>query len=385
MTKSESAIRKMLEKAGIEIGGNKPWDIHIHDNRVYGKIIRYGSLGLGESYMDSWWDCPAVDQFIDKIIRANLHSEFHFNIETIKIFVDALIQNRQSIGRSKKVAKDHYDISPELYVAMLGENEIYTCGYWKGLDRNNLENLQKAQDQKLDLIYKKLEAKPGMNVLDIGCGWGGTLRYGHEKYGIKGTGISISEEQINFANNVSKEKSLPLSYKLLDYRHLADTYKNSFDRIVSVGMFEHVGKKNYDNYMKSAYEVLKPNGLFLLHHIGALDSSSSEDAWLDKYIFHGSVLPSLSDTIKASEPYFIVHDVQNFGIYYDTTLMAWCKNFEQAWKNNESLRNQYNERFYRMWRYYLLMCAGSFRARKNQLYQFVFSKREYPGEYISPR
>jgi cyclopropane-fatty-acyl-phospholipid synthase len=386
---SKRLIHSLLKQADVHVfetfTGNavenaRPWDIIVHHPQFYKRCIAQGSLGLGEAYMDGWFDVEAIDELVHKIIQAELHKKFKFNLSSIKIFAEALLFNRQSLKRAKQVGEEHYDIDPELYKAMLGEDEIYTCAYWKGLERKP-ENLILAQQQKLNLVFNKLKVQKGMSVLDVGCGWGGTLIYGHKNFGITGTGISISKEQVQYAQNMAESGGYPLEFRLQDYRHV----HGKFDRALSIGMFEHVGKKNYRSYMKSVHTVLDDQGLFLLHCIGGFDSSSTEDPWLDKYIFPNSVLPSLADIAKASEGYFIIHDVQNFGIYYDTTLVEWNTRFETYWKSHEDVQKKYGTRFYRMWRYYLLMCAGTFRARKNQLYQVVLSKPTYTGEYIGDR
>jgi len=247
----------------------------------------------------------------------------------------------------------------------------YSCGYWKDVD-----NLDDAQDAKLELSCKKLGLKPGMRVLDIGCGWAGFGKYAADKYGVEVVGVTVSKEQKKLAEKLCK--GLPVEIRLQDYRELDE----KFDRIISIGMIEHVGKKNYREYMKVSHRCLKENGLFLLHTIGSNISRFTGEPWLDKYIFPNGMLPSVKQLAKAVERLFVIEDVHNFGSYYDTTLMAWYDNFITHW---DEIKNQYDERFYRMWSYYLLCCAGAFRARRNQLWQVVLSKDGVRGGYKSIR
>ena len=244
-------------------------------------------------------------------------------------------------------------------------------GYWK-----EAKTLAAAQEAKLELVCKKMSLEPGMKVLDIGCGWGSFALYAAEHYGVEVVGITVSKEQVTLANE--RGQGLPVTFRLQDYRDVTEP----FDRIVSLGMFEHVGYKNYRDYMKAAARCLKDDGLFLLHTIGWIKSETSLDPWIHKYIFPNGMLPSLAQISKASEELFVMEDIHSFGTDYDKTLMAWHENFEEHWPE---LKDKYDERFYRMWRYYLLVCAGSFRARKNQLWQIVFSKNGVVSGYKSFR
>jgi cyclopropane-fatty-acyl-phospholipid synthase len=235
--------------------------------------------------------------------------------------------------------------------------------------------LTAAQENKLDLICRKLDLRPGMTVLDIGCGWGSFMRFAAEYYQVSCVGVTISREQAQWARENSA--GLPLEYRLQDYREL----NQRFDRVVSVGMFEHVGHKNYRTYMEVAHRCLEDDGLFLLHTIGKNERASTPDPWIDKYIFPNGALPSIGQIGDAADGLFVAEDLHNFGADYDKTLMAWCRNFESAWPRFSA---QLGERFYRMWRYYLLSCAGAFRARDIQLWQWVFSKEGIEGGYRRP-
>lgn len=250
---------------------------------------------------------------------------------------------------------------------MLDPRMTYTCGYWK-----NAQDLSQAQEAKLELVCQKMDLRPGMRVLDIGCGWGSFMAYAAEKYAVRCVGVSVSAEQIAWAKEFNR--SPRLEYRLEDYRQLNDT----FDRVVSLGMFEHVGRKNHASFMQVVDRCLTGDGLALLHTIGKNQRRSAPDPWIDKYIFPNGDLPSLGQIGDAVDGLFVIEDVHNFGADYDKTLMAWHANFEAAWPK---LASGYDEAFYRRWRYYLLSCAGAFRARDLQLWQIVLSKQGVLGGY----
>jgi cyclopropane-fatty-acyl-phospholipid synthase len=247
----------------------------------------------------------------------------------------------------------------------------YTCGYWK-----DAKTLDEAQNAKFDLICKKIGLKPGMTVLDLGCGFGGFLKYAAEHYKVSGVGINISKEQVKFAREATE--GLPLEFQLIDYR---DT-KGLFDRVVSIGMTEHIGYKNYRQFLELMRDRLNDDGLFLLHTIGSNVSETASDPWTNKYIFPNGHLPSIQQLGESMEGIFTMEDWQNFGADYDKTLMAWHKNFVAHW---DEIKSEYDDRFYRMWTYYLLSCAGAFRARRIQLWQVVLSKKGVLGGYHSVR
>jgi cyclopropane-fatty-acyl-phospholipid synthase len=369
--RSKEIIEELLEKAGITINGGNPWDIQVKDERLYGRILAQGTLGLGEAYMDGWWDAGQLDQFFNRVISAGLANEIRKDLGTILKIAIAVLTNRQTKRRSFIVGQEHYDLGNDLYENMLDKRLVYTCAYWK-----DVTTLDEAQEQKLDLVCKKLKLAPGMRVLDIGCGWGSFAKYAAEKYGASVVGITVSKEQVELAQENCK--GLPVEIRLQDYRDLNE----KFDCIVSLGMFEHVGYRNYREYFRVASRCLDENGLFLLHTIGDNQSSVSTDPWIEKYIFPNGMLPSISQIGKAIEDLFIMEDMHNFGAYYDKTLMAWYANFERNWGK---LEQKYGGRFFRMWKYYLLACAGSFRARNIQLWQIVLSKKGIPGGYESIR
>lgn len=362
----------LLNLAGIKIDGSNPWDIKVHNDRFYKRVITQAELGLGESYMDEWWDVEKIDEFIFRIVRANLQDKVKRNLKIAFQLAGFYLLNMQARRRAFIIGERHYDLGNDLFKNMLDKRMNYSCAYWK-----NAETLDEAQENKLDLICKKLYLKPGMKVLDIGCGWGAFGKYAAEKYGVEVVGITVSKEQVALGKEMCK--GLPVEFRLQDYRELNE----KFDRIVSVGMIEHVGYKNYREYFRVASRCLNDDGLFLLHTIGEVRSVKNTDAWTHKYIFPNGMLPSIAQLAKAVENLFVIEDLHNFGAYYDKTLMAWYKNFSDNWYK---IKDRYSERFYRMWKYFLLSSAGAFRARnKNQLWQIVLSKNGVPGGYNSIR
>jgi len=366
-SKEKKIVRKILEPSGVQINGKKPWDIRIHNPNFYKRVLSGGSLALGESYMDGWWDCEALDQLFKRILEDRLDERVKTKTKLfLLVMLNTTIINFQSRSRAYVIGKRHYDIGSNLFHVMLDRGLNYSCGYWK-----KAKTLDEAQENKLDLICRKIGLKSGMKVLDIGCGWGGFAKYASEKYGATIHGITVSREQVNFANKFCQ--GLDVKIELKDYRKL----KEKFDRIVSIGMFEHVGCRNYRTYMKVVHRCLKADGLFLLHTISGNTSVKVTDPWISKYIFPNSMLPSAKQIASAAEGLFVLEDWHSFGQYYDKTLMAWHNNFTKNWTQ---LKDEYDERFYRMWTYYLLSCAGSFRSRRNQLWQIVFSKRGIKGD-----
>ncbi|MDP2631686.1 MAG: cyclopropane fatty acyl phospholipid synthase [Candidatus Uhrbacteria bacterium] len=369
--KTEDRIQKLLDGTGITLNGSEPWDPQIKNARFFERVLAQGSLGLGEAYMDGWWECEGLDEFIARVLRLNVDQKLGLNLPIIWEAVKAKVMNRQAGKRAYHIGKAHYDMGNDLYRAMLDDRMVYTCGYWK-----DAQSLNEAQVNKLDLVCRKIGLKRGDRVLDIGCGWGSFAKFAAERYGASVVGITVSSEQAELARKLCA--GLPIEIRLQDYTAIHE----KFDHVVSLGMVEHVGEKNYRKYFKVARRCLKDDGLFLLHTIGSLKSTATTDPWIEKYIFPNSTLPSLKQLAKASEGLFVTEDVHNFGKDYEKTLLEWNTNFEEHW---EQLKHRYDERFYRMWRYYLLSCAGFFRARKGQLWQIVYSKNGVVEGYKSVR
>lgn len=359
-------LRETLKEADVTIDGNRPWDIQIHSPNVINRVMAQGSLGLGESYMDGEWDSESIDELFHHLLNAQLDQKFR-PVSTVLHSIRARCLNLQNIKRAWQVGEEHYDLGNNFYESMLDPRMTYTCGYWKDAD-----NLEAAQEAKLDLICRKLQLKPGMRVLDIGCGWGSFMGYAAEHYGVECVGMTISKEQTEWGRE--RYAGLPIEFRLQDYRDVDET----FDCIVSVGMFEHVGEKNYRTFMEVAHRCLKEDGLFLLHTIGKNIAAAGTDPWIDKYIFPNGQLPAIHQISKNAKGLFVIEDLHNFGADYDRTLMAWHEKFEAAWP---SFAAELGERFYRMWRYYLLSSAGVFRARDIQLWQVVMTKNGLKGGY----
>lgn len=371
MASARAFFEALLAKADVRIGGNRAWDMTVRDERLFDCVLRAGTLGLGEAYMDGWWDAPALDQFFHKVISADLEKDVRRNMHTFLLLARARLTNMQSRKGSLRVAREHYDLGTEFYMSFLDPYNQYTCGYFK-----DTENLAVAQEQKLELICKKLQLSSGDRVLDIGCGWGGFAKYAAERYDVSVTGITLSKEQLAYAKEYTK--GLPVELRLQDYRDL----KGTFDKILVCGMIEHVGYKNYRELMAVVRRNLTDDGLFLLHAIGSNRSVRATDPWMEKYIFPGGMPPSIAQIGNAIEGFFLEEDLHNFGVSYDKTLLAWFRNFDAAWPK---LKEKYGERFYRMWKYYLLSCAGAFRARDIQLWQIVLSPNGVAGGYTSVR
>jgi cyclopropane-fatty-acyl-phospholipid synthase len=355
-------VTHLFATAGITVNGVHPWDIQVFDERFFSRGLTGGSLAMGESYMDGWWDAPALDEFFTRVHKIELYNRvgtlYDFWLRAI-----SRVLNRQSRRRSVAVAERHYNLGTELYERMLGPDMQYTCAYWQHADR-----LDTAQENKLSLIARKLCVEPGMTVLDLGCGFGGLARYLAERHGCRVVSYNISAEQVEYARALCA--GLPVRVELKDYRE-ARFEPAQFDRVAAIGLCEHIGPKNYRRFLELARHTLRNGGLFLLHTIGANRTYRWTDPWIDKYIFPGGVIPSIAELGRAMEGLWVVEDWHNFGPDYDRTLLAWWDNFDLAWPE---LATHYGERFRRMWKYYLAGCAGAFRARKLQLWQIVLSK-----------
>ncbi len=352
-------LRRLFEQADIEINGSRPWDIQVHERRWYKRVIQDKNLGLGESYVDGWWDCQRLDEMICRILRSGLEDKVRGNFKYLLRLLPAVLFNLQSKRRARMIADRHYDLGNDLFFAFLDPYRQYSCAYFKGTD-----DLARAQQNKLALIAEKLNLSAMDRVLDIGCGWGGLARYIAEQFGCAVTAVNISGEQLRFA--ASWCKGLPIQFRLCDYRAIEGRY----DKIVSVGMFEHVGCKNYRTFMKTVNRCLNGYGSFLLHTIGGNTSRTGCDPWITRYIFPNSMLPSTGQVARAAEQLFVIEDWHNLAPHYDRTLMAWNDNFQRSWPR---LRTTYDARFKRMWEYYLLSCAGAFRARSIQVWQILMT------------
>lgn len=365
----ESIYARLLAAADIRINGGRAWDMHVHDRRLWRRLAGGGTRALGEAYVEGWWDSHVLDEFFRRLIAARIDRRI-LNLPKRAYAALAALGNLQSLQRAHRVGVAHYDLDNELYAAMLGPRMVYTCAYWR-----DAPDLERAQEAKLDLVCRKLQLERGMHVLDIGCGWGGFARYAAERYGVRVTGVTVSVEQADVAREMCRD--WPVTIAACDYRAV----RGRFDRIVSLGMIEHVGRKNYPTYMRQAASLLDADGLFVLQTIGLNDDASGMDPWVTRYIFPNSEIPALWRLSAAATPHLRVEDLHNFASDYDRTLMAWHANFNLAWPR---LAARFDARFKRMWNYYLLMFAGIFRARGLDLWQLVLAPRTRMARYERP-
>lgn len=372
--RAESVVRELFDHAGIGIGGGSPGHIIIHDERFYERLLRDKSIGLGESFMDGWWSTDALDVLIEKVLRADLKRKIAGSWKLKIITAEAMLFNRQDMERAQKSIEAHYDIGNDLYERMLDPRMVYTCAYWK-----DAKNLAEAQEAKLDLVCRKVGLEPGMRVLDLGCGWGSFAQFAAEKYGVSVEGYTISKAQAELGQERAKKSGLPVNIHLADYREA----RGKYDRVVSIGMMEHVGPKNYRTVMEVIDRSMGSDGVALVHTITNNRSLANGTPFIEKYIFPNAVAPSPAQLCRAMEGLFVLEDVHNIGPHYDPTLMAWWERFDEAYPD---LKHKYDQRFYRMWQFYLLGAAGASRSRDGQLLQLVFTKtgRKYP-EHASSR
>lgn len=368
--RASTLAEQLLARAGVRLNGDRPWDMRIHHPGTIARVMAQGSLGLGDSYVEGWWDSEQLDEFFARVLSAGLDGEVGWRARAWP-WLRARLFNLQSHLRAGQVARVHYDLDGDVFERMLGPTMAYSCGYWA-----HARSLDEAQRDKLDLVCRKLGLAHGMSLLDIGCGWGSLMRHAAEHYGAQVTGLTISREQARWVQE--RHRGLPMRVELMDYRVFNQDGSQRFDRVASIGMFEHVGHKNHEAFFEVIGRSLSADGLALLHTIGKNHAGGETDAWIDRRIFPNGALPSASELACSAERYFVIEDWHNFGADYDRTLMAWHERFEAAWP---SLKRRHDERFRRLWRYYLLSCAGTFRARSNQLWQLVLSPGGVPGGY----
>lgn len=365
-----SDAQRLLEPADIRLNGDRPWDLQVHHPLTLDRVLAQGSLGLGDSYVEGWWDCEQLDGFFTRILKAGLDAEVGWKARAWP-WLRARLCNLQSRWRAGEVARVHYDLDPEMFERMLGPSMAYSCGYWA-----RAQQLDDAQHDKLDLVCRKMGLGPGMTLLDIGCGWGSLMRHAAEHYGARVTGLTISREQARWVHE--RLRGLPVQVECMDYRQFNRQGGQRFDRVASIGMFEHVGHKNHEAFFGLMERSLRADGWALLHTIGKNRAGGHTDAWIDQRIFPNGALPSAGELATSAERRFVIEDWHNFGADYDRTLMAWHARFEAAWP---TLARRHGQRFRRLWRYYLLSCAGTFRARSNQLWQLVLAPGGVRGGY----
>lgn len=359
-TPDEAIVRALLESAGIEVNGSHPWDIQVQDSRFYTRLLREPHLTMGEGFMWGWWECEAIDQLVERIIMARLDDKVKGNWKVALHVLRSRLFNLQAPSRAFEVGRRHYDIGNDLYRAMLDRRMNYTCAYWQ-----NATSLDAAQEAKLDLVCRKIDARPGMRILELGCGWGAFAKFAAERYGAHVVGVTVSAEQVSLGKELCQ--GLPVDMRLMDYRDAVGTY----DAVVSIGIMEHIGYKNYGTYMDVVSRCLEPGGIAFAHTIAGNESATSTDPFAQRYLFPNGMLPSIAQLAQAMEGRFVAEDWHNIGPHYDPTLMAWCANFDRAWPE---LKGRYDEPFRRLWRYYLLGSAGGFRARGKQVWQIVMTR-----------
>ena len=364
----ENNAKKILQKAGIEVNGNNPWDIQVKDKSGYIDTALFGTLGFGDAYINKKWEVEKMDVFFEKILKSKSNNIGIF-FEKIQRLRDWVI-NTQAGKKAFEVGEKHYDLGNEMYGHMLGESMGYSAGFY--LKENN--SLEEAQYEKFDRICRKLKLEPGMNVLEIGAGWGTFAKHAAKNYGVSVVGLTVSEEQKKFAEK--RCEGLDVKFLLLDYQKIGSGYNNYFDRVVSIEMIEAVGKKNFNTYFEIISRTLKDNGLCAIQ---AIMGSGEHDTFISTRIFPNGILPSLLDISKNIEGKLKIKEVESFGSDYDKTLMSWDKNFRDNWDKIKNIKSKegkylYDEKFYRMWRYYLMCCAGSFRAKHIDVWQIVFYK-----------
>ena len=368
-TSKKQLASQILASAGITINGDKPYDVQVHNEQVYARVLADRELGIGEAYMDGWYDVQKLDQFVSRLLSANVRDNVSITPSLLSTLASSYAQNKQHKRRAGKNVSHHYDIGNDLYKRMLDKRMVYSCAYWQ----EGAATLEQAQEAKFDLICRKLKLKKGMTVLDIGCGWGGFADFAASNYDVVVTGITPSKEQYRHCAKIITNQNV--TFKNIDYWDVDGT----FDRIVSIGMLEHVGPKNYRTFFRKCYNLLHDKGIMLHHTIGNNRSVTTTNPWFDRYIFPGGVIPSLTQIAKATEQLLVIEDLQNFGPDYDKTLMQWHKRFVKAYP---SLKHVYDKRFYRMWEFYLLASAGLFRSRRLQLWQLVFVKTTSKKTYV---
>jgi cyclopropane-fatty-acyl-phospholipid synthase len=363
--------------ADVQFNGDRPWDLQVHRRQFYGELLRNGSLALGDGYVRGDWDCDHLSEMISRLLKSGANRPLALQgrlFESIQWLSDQIL-NPQGITQSLRVGRRHYDIDPRVYEAMLGPSMAYSCGYWR-----HATNLDDAQEAKLHLVCKKLELKPGDRLLDVGCGWGALARVASQHYGAEVVAITISNRQASYIRE--KFSDTPITVGVCDYRGLPQLNLEPFDKVASIGMFEHVGRRNDRTFHQAMNDCLNPEGLMLLHTIGSASTTHRTDRWIDTHIFPGGRLPSAMQLCKGLEGILLIEDWESFGQDYERTLLSWWENFELAWPR---LCQEIGQDFYRFWRYYLLSCAGYFRSRQGQLWQLVLSRADRQSTYRSIR
>jgi cyclopropane-fatty-acyl-phospholipid synthase len=363
-------VSYLFRCAGVTVNGSDPSDPHVVDERFYRRVLLHGSVGLGDSYVEGWWECAQLDVFIEKLLKSGL-TDLIPRFDTWALAIKNIFSDRQTRRRSKRVAKRHYDTDPRFFVDyILGPTTSYTCARWKGA-----RDLDEAQYQKMDLLCRKAKLRPNQTVLDIGCGWGGFLAHASTEYGTQGVGLSISGPQLEFARE--RYRNLPIEFRNQDYRD----FRGSADAAVSICMIEHVGHSHLREYFNMVRNALPSRGFFALQCIVSRTASSVRDAWIDKEIFPGGDLLTMESLKKATKGLFHILDTEEFGQDYVRTLREWHANLA---KNRDAIVEKFGLSHYRKYEYYFLMCAGAFRSDRITVMQVVMSS-EQQLDYVPVR
>ena len=354
---------------------NNPTTIKLMKKNLNWKLIIHPELEFPEAYMrgDIIIENSSLKDFLMELLENLGRKEVTITgYISKKIFQFwRYLSNFNLPGKSKKDIEHHYDIGGEkgekLYDIFLDtKHRQYSCAYWS----EKTKSLEEAQQNKINHIIKKLDIKPGEKILEVGCGWGGMAFEIARQKGCEVTGISLSKNQINYCKNKAKELSLDnqVHFELIDYREV----KGKFDKIYSVGMFEHVGKKFYKKFFQSMNNLLKENGTFLLHTIGSVDAPAAPNKFINKYIFPGGVVPSFSEIINPIQKTgLIVADSETLIRHYDKTLESWLERFL---KKSSLVKDLFDERFVKMWEFYLASCAAAFKHRDLVVFQLQIVK-----------
>lgn len=381
MTKlAKKLVSDLFSQGGIALNGPNPWDIQVQNNRFFNRVLTGGSLGFGESYMDGDWAVDQLDALIRRIIRMQVAQNAIVSFNRVWHDLKPRLINLQNRAGSRAIADTHYNLDHRLFSQFLGPYNQYTCCFF-----NKAQTLAEAEIEKLEMVCNKLDLQPGDKVLDIGCGWGGFARYAAETRGCHVTGLSISTEQIDYAKKFTD--GLPVDIIYSDYRDLPQKYQEKhFDKVVIIGMIEHVGYKNYRKLFEIVHQMMSDDGRFLLHTIGNTRKTTVADPWFEKYIFRNSMLPSMSQLSDAAQSLFVIQDWENYGRYYAPTLAAWQQNFENNWDNIKAIdtNKPFDEKFRRMFNYYFLSSKAGFETDHILLWHLVMNKKGL-GEGIYPR
>ena len=361
----ELITKLITENTTIQIGK----EIIIKNDIFFNKLLDRGELGLAESYMDGDWESNDLGNLLKKLMFYQDILESKAKYQTINFLYLKIFSTYESFFNTNTLIKSpeniqkHYDVGNDLYNKMLGTTMQYTCAYFNKDDMT----LDEAQESKMDLIAKKLDLKEGMDVIDIGCGFGSMANYLAKKYKVKVTGVTLSPEQKNFSDEYFGNENVSIEVK--DYRLV----RGKFDRVYSVGMFEHIGSKNYKEYFDKCYDLLKDDGIMFCHTMGISRPNYHQNEYFaSKYIFPEGELPDMLNLTEGYSEKWRLEDFQNIGISYSKTFDAWRENIGN-WETLEG----YDERFKRMWEYYLHLFAENFRCQNFLLFQNVFTKKIY--------